>query len=311
MLETMRRSGQQLKRIVDDALDLSSIEAGRVELRPVAFSLPALLEQAVELRAGEAWARGLALRLRIDSDLPAVAVADPDRMAQLLGNLLGNAIKFTAHGAVELEARLDRAGRLVLAVTDTGPGIAPERVDELFQPFSRIEETDFGTVSQGREERPQGTGLGLAICRRLAVAMGGEIDLASRPGRGSRFTLRLPLPGMTPAAPRSSELLRDVRLAAAFPAPELRVLLRLARRWRIDLIRVDAGSVPGSGLLLCAPGQLPAGTLQAWRDAGAHGLWLGADDDSPDGWLRLRPPLTEARLLGALFQLRLSAARSA
>lgn len=301
MLETMRRSGSQLKRIVDDALDLSSIEAGRIELRPVAVALPALLEQAVDLRAGEAWSRGLVLRLRIASDLPLIAVVDPDRLAQLLGNLLGNAIKFTARGAVELEARLDSAGRLVLAVTDTGPGIDPDRAKTLFVPFRRLE--------TARPERAEGTGLGLAICKRLAAAMGGCIDLASRPGCGSRFTLRLPLSGMTPAPRLNSQLLEGVRVAAALPAPEMRVLQRLARRWQIDLRRIDRGAAADDvEVLLTAPGGLTTEALSAWVDAGAAGFWLAAEDAPPIGMTRLRPPLTEARLLGALFDLRLAAA---
>jgi signal transduction histidine kinase/ligand-binding sensor domain-containing protein len=300
MLETMRRSGSQLKRIVDDALELSSIEAGKVELQPVAVPLPALLEQAVDLRAGEAWACGLGLRLRIASDLPLIAVVDPDRLAQLLGNLLGNAIKFTARGAVELEARLDSTGRLVLAVTDTGPGIDPDRAETLFVPYSRLE--------ADRPERVEGTGLGLAICKRLAAAMGGSIDLASRPGCGSRFTLRLPLSGMTPVAPQRSELLEGVRVAAALPAAEMRVLRRLARRWRIELRRIGRDDVPGSAeVLLTAPGMVAAELLAVWIDAGAAGLWLAAEDAPPGGMTRLRPPLTEARLLGALFELRLAA----
>jgi len=312
MLATMRRSGRQLKRIVDDALDLSSIEAGRIDLQPVTFALPALLEQAVELRAGEAWARGLAVRLRMSSDLPTIAIADPDRLAQLLGNLLGNAIKFTGRGAVELEARLDPAGRLVLAVSDTGPGIDPDRADLLFQPFSRLDASDSRALNEGRGERVQGTGLGLAICRRLAEAMGGSVDLLSQPGRGSRFTLRLPLPGMAPAAPRSSELLAGLRLGAALAAPEMRILWRLARRWRIDLSRVDGDDIPGDfDLLLTAPEVLSIQSLARWIDAGVDGLWLAAEGAPPLGMTRLRPPLTEARLLGALFELRLSSAHSA
>lgn len=296
MLRTMRSSGRQLQRILNDVLDLSRIEAGHIELDGRGFDLPRLLESVVELNAANAAASGLELHLRISSRLPVMAIGDSDRIAQILGNLLNNAIKFTDAGRVEVEARLDVAGRLVLAVADTGPGIQPEYRQELFEPFSQAE----GATTR----RHSGSGLGLAICRRLVAAMGGDIDLASEPGRGSRFTLRLPLEGMSPQSPLRPGLLAGFRLAVALRAPDRRVLLRLARRWSVPVTVVDHLEHAGAAeALVFTPDCIEIAEVRRWAGQGTMVWELG---QASAEFATLRRPLTESRLIGALLDLRFS-----
>ena len=301
MLRTMRGSGRQLQRILNDVLDLSRIEAGRVELDRRPFELGPLLERVIDLHAPNAFASGLALRLRIAADLPLMAIGDDDRIAQIVGNLVSNAIKFTVSGWVELDARLDADRTLVLSVSDSGPGIDAAVQTELFEPFTQI-----GSASTRKHS---GTGLGLAISRRLVDAMDGTMALESEPGRGSRFTVRLPLPGMQRQPPFAPALLQDFRLAVALPAAERRVLLRLARRWSIDMLRghaVDVQNEPFDALVY-REGQLEPDLVSAFRARGVA-CWLVGDEaaGSLEAAARLRAPLIESRLIGALLDFRFS-----
>lgn len=303
MLRTMRGSGRQLQRILNDVLDLSRIEAGRVELDEQPFELAPLLERVIDLHAPNAITGGLELRLRIAADLPVMAIGDADRIAQILGNLVSNAIKFTARGWVELDARLDRRDELVLAVSDSGPGIDAAVRAELFEPFTQLESAST--------RKHSGTGLGLAISRRLVEVMRGRMTLESEPGRGSRFSVRLPLPGMRRQAPFSPALLQGLRLAVALPPADRRVVLRLARRWSIELLsNVAAASPQGCDFdaLVYREGRLDPDFLQACRDAGVACWQIGDEISGPLSDVpRLRAPLTESRLIGALMDLRFTA----
>jgi signal transduction histidine kinase/CheY-like chemotaxis protein len=185
----MRRSGTALFGLVEDLLDFSTIEAGRFELRPVETDLHHLLEDAVELMAARAHEKGIDIACHIAPAAGRRIVTDPDRLRQVVFNLVGNAIKFTAEGGVTLE--VDEAdGRLVLAVADTGPGLAPEDLDRIFREFEQA-----GTDPS---RRMGGVGLGLAISARIVAAMGGTITVASRPGEGACFTCSLPAEGFDP-----------------------------------------------------------------------------------------------------------------
>ena len=298
MLRTMRGSGRQLQRILNDVLDLSRIEAGRVELDRGPFELGPLLERVIDLHAPNAFATGLALRLRIAADLPLMAIGDDDRIAQVVGNLVSNAIKFTVSGWVELDARLAPDNALVLSVSDSGPGIDPAVQNELFEPFTQLESAST--------RKHSGTGLGLAISRRLVDSMHGSMALESEPGRGSRFSVRLPLPGMQRQPPFAPALLQDFRVAVGLPTPERRVLLRLARRWSVNMLPGHAAQLEGEAFdaLVYREGQLDPDFVQACRDRGTV-CWrvgeeaAGAGLLEPIGWLRA--PLNESRLIGALL----------
>jgi signal transduction histidine kinase len=209
LARTVHRSGEALLGILHDILDLSKIEAGRLELEQVDTELAPLVEEVLDLFAEAARSRGLALGCVLAADLPQAVQADPVRLRQILTNLLGNALKFTPSGSVSL--RLDCLERdpdralLCLQVRDTGIGLAPEMHDRIFDAFAQAD----GSTTR----RFGGTGLGLTIVRQLARMMGGDVAVHSAPGSGATFrvTLRLPV-ARWPAA-------------ALAPPPGLRVLL--------------------------------------------------------------------------------------
>jgi len=185
-------SGQHLLQLINDILDFSRLDAGRLELEDTTFELRQVLRDSIDLMATQASAKGLQLGLEVADDVPPRVVGDPHRLRQVLLNLLGNGIKFTAEGAVRLSVRLVRgegaAMRIGFAVTDTGIGIAPDALGKLF--------TEFTQVDSSISRRFGGSGLGLAICRRLIERMGGSISVESVAGVGStfRFDVLLTLP---------------------------------------------------------------------------------------------------------------------
>ncbi|MGC1549567.1 MAG: ATP-binding protein [Rhodanobacter sp.] len=180
--EAMQRSGGLLLKLVNDALDLARIEAGKLELEHAPFDPRALIEDVVRLERGQAQAKELYIHLEMDDALPAWLVGDAVRIKQVLFNLANNALKFTERGGVTMGAHwLD--GGLQLRVSDTGPGIPADSQARLFQ---RFEQNDS-------PQRRSGSGLGLAICNELVTLMGGSIVLESQLGQGSTFTVRLPL----------------------------------------------------------------------------------------------------------------------
>ncbi|MGC9504510.1 CHASE2 domain-containing protein [Baaleninema sp.] len=190
-LHTIRTSSENLVLIVNDILDFSKLEAGQMRLESIDFELNAALKDVHRLLWPTANAKGLALEYRIDKGVPEWLKGDPTRLRQVIINLIGNAIKFTEIGRVDvvvsLRERTDRQMLLRFAVRDTGIGIAAEDQHKLFQSFSQVDAST--TRNYG------GTGLGLAICRRLSGLMGGEIGLESEVGCGSTFwfTARLEL----------------------------------------------------------------------------------------------------------------------
>ena len=193
-------SGRLLQGILNDVLDMSKIEAGKLALDPTPTRLRPAVRHTIELLQDSATAKGIALRLTIGEGVPDVAMTDPLRLGQILMNLLSNAVKFTEAGQVELI--VERAGdELQLTVNDTGIGMTGEQMARLFQPF---EQADPSTT-----RRYGGTGLGLAITKRLVNLMNGSITVTSRPNVGSAFTVRLPLvaaPDGDDSAPQTPSL---------------------------------------------------------------------------------------------------------
>ncbi|MBY6278787.1 ATP-binding protein [Stenotrophomonas maltophilia] len=191
ILGVIEDSAQMLRQILDDILDYSRLEAGALRLEPVPQPLRPLLESVCRLMSAQASARGLELHVQIDPQLAAAHEVDGVRLRQIAFNLLSNAIKFTARGEVRLQLEVlgptadDGSQPLCLSVTDTGIGIAPEQLQHLFAPF-----TQAGAYIQ-RDHG--GTGLGLSICQRLVQMMGGELELHSTLGEGTRAEVRLAL----------------------------------------------------------------------------------------------------------------------
>ena len=203
-LTRISASANHLLNLINDILDLSRIEAGRMPVRIEAFAAQALAEEALATVAVMAREKGIALESHYAAPL-ALLESDAQRVRQILINLLGNAVKFTEAGTVRLDGAVT-GGMLSFAVSDTGCGIAPDHLPRLFQEFSQIDSSS--TRKHG------GTGLGLAISRRMARLLGGDIAVQSVPGQGSTFTVTLPL---TPpqSAPSDSDALLDPLHAAA------------------------------------------------------------------------------------------------
>ena len=185
---TVRNSGEALMTIINEILDFSKIEAGKLEIEDVEFSVRTVVENVVDLLAVSAQAKGLELVIDTKSSVPAAIRGDPGRVRQVLTNLLGNAIKFTQTGEVVIRISADDVGARKPAVvrfevTDTGPGIAPDKLDLIFEPFAQAD------TSTSR--RFGGTGLGLAISAQLASLMGGDCKVSSEDGVGSTFTFTI------------------------------------------------------------------------------------------------------------------------
>lgn len=170
-VRALRSSGEALLGLVDDILDFAKVEAGKLELAEAAFDPAVLIEDVTELMAPRAQVKGVEISTLLAPDLPAQLVGDAERLRQILLNLVGNAVKFTQQGGVGIEAETGD-GTFVVTIADTGPGIAPERLATIFEEFEQ---------GDAPGQHPQsGTGLGLAIARRLARAMGGEIEARNR-----------------------------------------------------------------------------------------------------------------------------------
>jgi signal transduction histidine kinase/DNA-binding response OmpR family regulator len=262
-VRTIHRSGEHLLSLITDLLDLSKIEAGRMELRAGPVRLRQAIAAVAEMVQVRAQEKGLAFQCVVDDDAPEAVLADDKRLRQILLNLLGNAVKFTGEGRVSLRVSvLDQdaeAATLRFEVQDSGPGIAEDELDRIFQPFEQVGEI---------QRREAGTGLGLAISGQLAGLMGATIQVQSRLGQGACFWFeaRFPLAdapqaGAAPALadirgyagerrrllvvddnPDNRDLLRDLLLPLGFEietAGDGREAVRLAQLVRPDLILMD------------------------------------------------------------------------
>jgi signal transduction histidine kinase len=183
-LDIVVAEGERLTALINDVLDLEKIEAGRMEFRHDLVDVAEVVERAMAVTAPLFETSGLELQREIAPDLPPVE-GDPHRLAQVVINLLSNAVKFTPHGSVTVRAAAEEGGaRIVVGVSDTGTGIAPEDQDRVFEQFAQAGDT--------LSESPRGTGLGLSICRQIVEHHGGRMWLESEPGRGSTFSFSLP-----------------------------------------------------------------------------------------------------------------------
>jgi len=235
-------SAQALSGVISDILDLSKIEAGKLHLEAVDFDLHVLLESIEHGYAALADARGLALEMVVHAGVPRRVRNDPARLRQVLSNFLSNALKFTEHGGVRIEIRPAGATQLRFEVHDSGAGIEPEVLARLFTPFTQA---DASTT-----RRFGGTGLGLSICRELAQLMGGEVGVASEPGRGSCFWAELPMPASAEAGPESAfgalaakpSPLAGLHVLVAEDNPvNMLITVALLEQWRIVVAQAADG----------------------------------------------------------------------
>jgi PAS domain S-box-containing protein len=195
LTDMVNRNSQRLLRLVNDILDFSRLEAGKVSLLPAPFRLADVVEDLLEWAQPRAAALGLRLDISLDAALPTSVHGDALRVSQVLSNLVDNALKFTESGSVDIivspmtpttpDPEGDPVRWVEFAVCDTGVGISPEHLESLFDSFTQADPT--------ATRRHEGVGLGLAICRDLVDLMGGDLDAVSTPGAGSTFTAVLPL----------------------------------------------------------------------------------------------------------------------
>jgi CheY-like chemotaxis protein len=276
-VEAIRASGQSLASLIEDLLDLSRIEAGKLDILNERFALAPLVESVVELLAPRAHEKGLEIASFVAPDVPAETIGDGARLRQVLLNLAGNAVKFTKHGGVGLRLVRD-AQDLVISVIDTGPGVPLDRHEAIFEDFEQ------GDDSVARQHG--GTGLGLAISKRLVERMGGQLTLTTSSVAGSTFALSLPLSGeiaksekdrsmsgqsvliVSPShfeAPYIGERLASCGAAVAFAASEAEAVPRLeSARGSPDIVLMD-----------CAFGESTTTALaKAGREVGAKRVFI-------------------------------------
>ncbi len=186
-VKVIEQSGDVLLSTINDVLDLSRVEAGQLQINREAFELRAVVQNAVDLYGTMAREKQLTLNAEIVNDVPAWVLGDPQRIRQILFNLVANAVKFTARGSIVIAARRTECGdKICFSVMDSGPGISQDAQQKIFDPFGQ---TDASVT-----RRHGGTGLGLTIAKQLSGLMGGELSVDSLPGRGSTFSFQLPLP---------------------------------------------------------------------------------------------------------------------
>lgn len=230
----IHRASQSLMQIINDVLDFTKIEAGKMRIEAVAFALEELMADVHAVTAQRAAAKGLDLRIALGAGLPRHLLGDPLRIGQVLINLVNNAVTFTASGSVQLAVQLvgrdDGVAGLRFSVTDSGIGISPAQAAALFQPFTQAED--------GTARKHGGSGLGLAISQDLVQRMGGRIELASRPGAGACFFFQLDLActeppeagtggGATPASAPAGEAAAPAKASAGDDAAARAACLRL------------------------------------------------------------------------------------
>lgn len=282
--ETIRTSAQSLMKIINDILDFSKFEAGKMTVECVDFNLRDVLEDVLELMAPVALDRELDLVSSIPASFPEYGTGDPTRIKQIVGNLLGNALKFTTQGFVEMglevESETDSAVGVRLWVRDSGIGIPKDRQDAIFESFTQAD----GSTTR----RFGGTGLGLSICHQLTTLMNGAISVESEPWAGSTFSVHLPLAKSGIVSPPPPNYDATCHLVSSHPAT--------ARAWenllselgfRVSIVSTASGSNEGDGLkpdLLVVDGRDLGGSSLALSE-GVPVLALGTP--------MLRPALAE------------------
>ncbi|HMR29787.1 MAG TPA: response regulator [Geminicoccaceae bacterium] len=290
-VETIVGSAETLLTVINDVLDLSRVDAGRLEIVETPFEFAPLLARLETLMAPRARQKGLSFGVGLADGLPRAVRGDPGRLRQVLLNLVGNAVKFTERGGVEVVADTDGppARRLRLVVRDTGPGIEPAALERLFTAFVQADAT-VGRIHGG-------SGLGLMIARRLTEAMGGELRVESDLGRGTRFVVELPLLAEsgadTPAAGVQAELsLAGASLLVVDPQRRIRQFVQgVATGWGMTARAAERG---GEALLI----------LRDAADRGAAYDFVVCDRELPDiggealaRSIRAEPGLAGARLV--------------
>ncbi len=280
-LDIVNRSGEHLLGLINDILEMSKIEAGKVTLKLQSFDLYGLLDNLQKMLQLKASAKGLALSLQCAPEVPRYVQADEGKLREVLINLLSNAIKFTTSGSVTLHVSVDRTEpernrgvdaepRIAFAIADTGAGIAPEEIAKLF--------TAFGQTEIGRQSN-QGTGLGLAISQRFVQLMGGKITVSSNPGKGTTFAFTLPVALACASEVRASQEIRKV-IGLAPNQPDYRLLV-VEDRWESRLLLVKLLTSVGFSVLEASNGRE---AVELWQSDSPHLILMDMRMPVMDGY---------------------------
>jgi PAS domain S-box-containing protein len=244
--ETIRTSGESLLEIINAILDFSKIESGKMEIETQAFDVGQVVEEVIDLFGRPASAKGVDLLFCVDPAIPARVIGDATRLRQVLSNLISNAIKFTAAGEIEVQARLSAPtsadpavpAELVFSVRDSGIGIPAEKMPRLFQSFSQVDSST--------SRRYGGTGLGLVISKRLAEMMGGQMCVESEEGKGTTFYFTIRVAAASAPAPTAVAPLADMSgrrvLVVDDSATNRRIVLFHLQRWGIQAREATSGA---------------------------------------------------------------------
>jgi PAS domain S-box-containing protein len=301
-LRTALHSGEAMMALINDVLDFSKVEAGKMELEAIEFNLRNLIGETMKTLALRVQQKGLELAHAVDADVPAVVTGDPGRIRQVIVNLVGNAAKFTERGEIVLRAQVeeihDNEVSLLISVRDTGIGIAADKLDLIFSAF---EQADAST-----SRKYGGTGLGLTVCKRIVGLMGGRMWVESTLGLGSTFyfTARLgqgTQPGRSRAAERLTHLAGLRVMVVDDNATSGRILTGLLREWGLEPSRVESAERALAGLEM---------GRSAGRPYGLVFLDAGLPDKNVDSWLATiaaqhgdeRPPVVLLMPLGLAKQ---------
>jgi PAS domain S-box-containing protein len=288
--EIIVSSARSLLQMVDDVLDFSKAEAGKLELETIDFDLRLNIDQVAALLAPRANAKGLSLVCNVSHEVPSLVRGDPGRLRQVVLNLAGNAIKFTDRGEVGIAVeRLEETGTQVclrIAVSDTGIGMTPEQMARLFQTYSQVD------ASIAR--RFGGTGLGLAISKNLVCLMGGEIGVSSSTGEGTTFWIKLPLEKQfaVALANPSRDALRGLRVLVVDPARSVREsLVEMLRGWECQAIEAETAHTA----LVCLRSASAANNPIAVALVDMH--MPGMEGEALGRTIRQEPMLNDTRLV--------------
>jgi CheY-like chemotaxis protein len=284
-LEVINRSGEHLLGLINDVLEMSKIESGRTSLNERNFDLHRLLEGLEDMFRLQTDDKGLSLRFELHPKLPRYIHTDEGKLRQVLMNLLGNAVKFTQEGGIELRAHHEkifnepikngsdlnqRTSRLYIEVQDSGPGIAQEDLDAVFEPFVQ---------SPNRQQAQEGTGLGLSISRQFAQLVGGDLSVSSELGQGSTFTLEIPITIVDPAiVPKESLNERVVGVAPGQPTYRLLIVDDKAVNREL-LVKLLAPM--GFEIREASDGQ---GAIDIWEQWNPHLIWMDMRMPVMDGY---------------------------
>lgn len=290
-VNTLLNASQSLSAIINDLLDISSMEAGKLVLEEIPFDLRETLNDLVHMLGSRAREKGLALELRIDENLPWALKGDPVRIRQILLNLVSNAIKFTDSGhvliSIEVLGRRDDKARLRLAVEDTGVGINPEDIPLVYEPYVQL--------GQQFQRQLPGAGLGLTICRQLVNLMDGSLDLESRPGEGSTFWVELTLPVAPESATRVRPDTRKVKgkhiLVVDSYELSRKITLEMLSRYEVHIEAVKSAGEALTSLRQASDSQQPFDAIIL------DGFVPDMDSDLLCRQIRSNPTWTDMRLL--------------